>query len=744
MIKKISIYNYKSFHPTTPTVIDIDTTKQATFIYGLNGAGKSAIGEVIQGLYINDQTFAHCQVETTGIGPFRHLVYNHLFVDRVIGETMQGIFTIGEMDTAKQKEIDERQAENVVLEAELAKVGERVEAAHKQVEAQTTRGVNEIWKAFHTGKATKLAKLLEGYGRDKKKFFDELRGYAVDKDTQLDTMERLEQRWADVSGTETSKSAPQIDLAGLTGIESDNIWAEPVELSAASRLAPLIAKLGNGDWVDQGRVYVNDDQCPFCQQGLPHDFQDELSKLLEGGRKLKVEKIDTLVSSYALRLESLQERMGGVFDDPITNGTGLELAWTKLEARMKANLALMRTKQAKPGDPVVIEATDYQPLTTALASLNAKVVDFNQRILDRSSERAKIRTMFYQVLCADRAEAYATHDAALAPLNANLAGEKGREKEIAERIRANNVSLRVLRRSQAGVDASVEAINVRLKDLGVASFWIKRKDGEGHLYCLARPNDANCSTLSLSEGEKTLISFLYFIELIKGSHEKTGAVDVGRTVVVIDDPISSLSQNFVYDVATIIQHQLIKPPADEAKVRQVIVLTHNLFFFHELVRQLSGSKLANAWRKCQMLRVQKNDYSDVMPLDPASCMNDYDALWQVLRDARDNKAPAQVVPNAMRCILEQFFAFTTGVNKFEEALDRMAIKDPSHKFKALQRYLDRGSHNDGINGPPIDWSQYDVSYYLAKLRALLEESGHPYHYLMKMGEEETTLEVANS
>src|SRR5690606_7494789 len=101
-------------------------------------------------------------------------------------------------------------------------------------------------------------------------------------------------------------------------------------------------------------------------------------------------------------------------------------------------------------------------------------------------------------------------------------------------------------------------------------------------------------TFSLSEGEKTLISFLYFMELIKGTHDEHGVVEIAKTIIVIDDPISSMSQNFVYDVATIIQHELIKPPQDVKKVRQTIVLTHNLFFFHELVRQASGRRLENA------------------------------------------------------------------------------------------------------------------------------------------------------
>lgn len=137
-----------------------------------------------------------------------------------------------------------------------------------------------------------------------------------------------------------------------------------------------------------------------------------------------------------------------------------------------------------------------------------------------------------------------------------------------------------------------------------------------------------------------------------------------------------------------------------------------------------------------MLRVHKGQYSDVSPLDPQSYMNDYDALWQTLRDAKDNPALARAVPNMMRCILEQFFAFTTGTDDFQKALETLAGQDSTNKFKALERYLDRGSHKDGINGTPMDWSQYDVNYYLAKLRALFKEANNETHYLRRMGEEE--------
>jgi len=53
---------------------------------------------------------------------------------------------------------------------------------------------------------------------------------------------------------------------------------------------------------------------------------------------------------------------------------------------------------------------------------------------------------------------------------------------------------------------------------------------------------------------------------------------------------------------------------------------------------------------------------------------------------------------------------------------------------ALDRFVDRGSHRDAINGPPIDWTQYDMPYLLGKFQAMFHAIGQEQHYLMKMGD----------
>src|SRR5690606_8142556 len=110
--------------------------------------------------------------------------------------------------------------------------------------------------------------------------------------------------------------------------------------------------------------------------------------------------------------------------------------------------------------------------------------------------------------------------------------------------------------------------------------------------------------------------------------------------------------------------------------------------------------------------------------------------WQVLKDAQAGSVPVQVVPNAMRSILEQFFTFTTGGSDLPEGIAKLADEDTSEKYAALDRFINRGSHADGINGTPLDWTAYDVPYFLNKLRKMFSAVNQEDHFIRKMGLEE--------
>ena len=63
--------------------------------------------------------------------------------------------------------------------------------------------------------------------------------------------------------------------------------------------------------------------------------------------------------------------------------------------------------------------------------------------------------------------------------------------------------------------------------------------------------DGSLVSNTLSEGEETFISFLYFMQLAFGSQDKEKVSN--KKILVIDDPICSLDSNILYIVSAMIK-----------------------------------------------------------------------------------------------------------------------------------------------------------------------------------------------
>lgn len=106
---------------------------------------------------------------------------------------------------------------------------------------------------------------------------------------------------------------------------------------------------------------------------------------------------------------------------------------------------------------------------------------------------------------------------------------------------------------------------VKCDDSGEYKFIIKR--GESIAY-------------NLSEGEKSLISFCYFMAKLDDL-DTTGK----KIIVWIDDPVSSLDCNHIFFVFSLIENLIAKPMKDlkeNSKFSQLFISTHNLDFLKYL------------------------------------------------------------------------------------------------------------------------------------------------------------------
>ena len=145
-----------------------------------------------------------------------------------------------------------------------------------------------------------------------------------------------------------------------------------------------------------------------------------------------------------------------------------------------------------------------------------------------------------------------------------------------------------------------------------------------------------------------------------------------------------------------------------------------------MVKQLGGK---SAHKQCEFFRVSKSQHSSVRAMAWDEIKSEYQAFWQVIKDARNGTASIAAVPNAMRCICEHFFSFTDQQDDFKQALLKLSNEDQS--FKSLARYLDRNSHADLVN--LTDFGDHDMAYFLDKFEAVFRVTKYPGHYNQMMG-----------
>ena len=189
---------------------------------------------------------------------------------------------------------------------------------------------------------------------------------------------------------------------------------------------------------------------------------------------------------------------------------------------------------------------------------------------------------------------------------------------------------------------------------------------------------------------------------------------MGQKIVVIDDPISSLSQMYIFSIATLIRSEFLKG----AKYDQLFILTHSLYFFYELI---SGNRKSQACSK--FFRVFKDEKgSHFKDMKEREIQNDYQEYWQIIRD--ESQAPA-LIANCMRNAIEYFFGFVE-----KKCLQDVFKKEELQEtcFRDLKRFINRESHSDSIN--ICDIKEFDYKRYKNIFQQVFINTGYRDHYNM--------------
>lgn len=682
--------------------------------YGHNGTGKTTIGNYLQDPA--DLLYHQCLTQPAS-AEREVLVYNHTFMEANFQASSQaGIFTLNEGNIEAEKEL---QAAELALKQVLTEHQAEVAAGNAFGESQKANKadmLDQLWalkKPFETGP---LRYCLVG-PNTKERLGDKLRDIALLTLSEDFTALAAEAEQLQSAGDTELPAIPTFRFAE-SEVETSSLLSEVISGSGDSYLSALITDLGNSDWVKHALEFHEREKCPFCQQTLAAGFYDEIRKVFDKTYEHRVSQLKALKNRY----DGGVARLKSQFQRAEYRAPEYQALLARLDALFTQNTQELAAKLASPSMIITLESTEalLSEINALIAEDQQKIDAFNLKVKDKKTHLENIKTRFWNCFRASGD----TVITSARKVHSELGVKKEEKRKLADEIRikaqVHRDAIALSKAKITNIDQSIDSINTSLAVLGLKGFLVVREEGELPRYKLQRPDQQAGVFKTLSEGEKTLISFLYFLEVCNGELDEKGFKLKSERIIVIDDPISSLSHNYIYDIASMIHRRVLSP---KERFKQVFILTHNLFFFHEMLKHLKKSD------EFSLFRITKAAHSIITPMKATDVQNDYQSFWQAIKDAQVGRTSATVIPNMMRNILEYYFTFVHRQDVLQEAL--VALADEDADFKALYRYVNRESHADAVN--LTDFGEIEPAHYVERFRQVFVRTGFEEHYDKMMG-----------
>jgi len=165
------------------------------------------------------------------------------------------------------------------------------------------------------------------------------------------------------------------------------------------------------------------------------------------------------------------------------------------------------------------------------------------------------------------------------------------------------------------------------------------------------------SAKNLSEGEKTAIAFAFFLTKLKE------CPDFEELIVFIDDPISSLASNHLFQLNAVIRDffflkDINSEPQWKLTVKQIFFSTHNFEFLGLLKGLPIGKKHRCKYYLVKRVGADTSTFID-MPESIKRYSSEYQYLWSVIyafytSEEKDNLEVLLALPNAVRRFVELY------------------------------------------------------------------------------------------
>lgn len=592
-IKNFGIYNnYRFSNENTPEF------KKFNLIYGWNYSGKTTLSRIFRSFELKDFSsgFESSEFEIEDVNgnkfsqsdlisntlPIR--VFNSDFIEDNLkwsNVEFNPIFILGEENIETQNKIEYKKR----LITRLI----RLKNFHDKKSSSIIENLNKN-KTDESSRIKKdLLKLIEAFGRTQ---FEKLINNVNESQSELSTFILNETNYEKEFDTYHSKNMKKILNDNIVfNYNFDDLIKEVQELLAGIIVYESIDELKSNplieSWVKAGIELHSEDKtsCKFCKNPISSDLWEELSKHFTKEKALFETKVNKLIESienrkikvniedeaniYKEKQELYLECKNFIIEEQVEVNNLLE----NLIINLKEKLTKLEKKEVLEIEILTIE------LNTKLEKLVSYIKENNEITNNYVTLRddAKRKLIYH----------YTAKFMNLISYNTKVDASKN-ENEKAQRAEDLITTIDTERKClESEISQSLkgaEKINDYLKIFFTKEdIKIEPTESEDN-YQLKRYGQV---AKNLSEGEKTAISFAYFMANLENKDYRENSLN--NMIIYLDDPISSLDSNHLINVYAFIKRVLFES-------KQLFISTHNFEFFN-LIKDWYSEKNSNVNRQ---------------------------------------------------------------------------------------------------------------------------------------------------
>ncbi len=501
----------------------------------------------------------------------------------VLGEETKEINQLkdcrGKVEKRQKKIKDENDSENTLSakqESEIKKYDKEIEKIRKKMTSNTIKitpdeiGINDFCKV----------------SKDKFKYQEDV---LTDLEKDFNKLNEAMKKFDGLKEMELPKDYQTIKDK-LEFLFSFNIDKEAGQVS--EKIKEHISKVGR-EFIEKGiklQKEMPDNACPFCTQKISNEIIQEytsyFNKSVETFNQRSLEMSGTLkniLDQWNIK-EILQafEQFKPFMEDFSQNKESLENALEQIKVLLEK---LQKEVDKKEGAK---NKEKFQEIDKELLEIQKDIqqhVDETRKILnEKKKQKEKLEKLKTEL-----------KEARIKKVKYDSYDWQKSKREAERKLSVLNRGHERLNRLLEKIDnklkklydqkrPDIETINNYLKALNLPKYSLDKD------YRIVLNSDAlenSEAKIILSDGEKTTLAFAYFLARLKLFYKKE---DLKNLVVVIDDPISSLDEQRIYNTTCLvakINQELAREKLSNEKDRvQVFVLTHNHTFMARLINMV--------------------------------------------------------------------------------------------------------------------------------------------------------------